>query len=374
MARVYKNKNNQNWYFTIELPKENGKRKRINRVGGKTKKEALEKLRKFQNELSEYGEIKKESELTVDEYIDYFKANYMEINLKPSTLRNKTFLIDKHIRSEIGCYKLKAITPNLLNSVIVKKVKGGYSKNYVATILNYIKLMFRYSVHPAGFIKNDPAIYLELPRIEEEPKKRIYLTQKEISLIRKEFMKKESYQIVFEIGYHTGMRIGEILGLKWSCIDFTKSTIRVDKALSYIGKGQYELTSPKSKSSIRTIKIGKTLVNILKQKRKIRLENKFKYGKFYEDNDFVCTKKEGTLIGINTIKSFCGSIKKRTNINFSFHKIRHTHATLLIEAGANMKSVQDRLGHNQISVTMDTYAHVTNKMSDETIELFEKII
>jgi len=308
----------------------------------------------------------------MNEYIDYFKKNYMEINLKASTYRNKTFLIDKHIRSEIGSYKLKTITPNLLNGVIVKKVKEGYSKKYIASILNYIKLMFRYSVHPSGFLKNDPAILLTLPRIEEKQQERIHLTHDEINLIYSEF-KKSEYKVVFEIGYHTGMRIGEVLALQWSYVDLKKGEIRVEKSLSYIEKGEYELTSPKSKSSIRTIKIGKKLIKLLKEKRNNQIEDKFKYGRFYNQNDFVCTRKGGEQLVLATIKSFCTKIKKNYNINFSFHKIRHTHATMLIEAGANIKDVQARLGHNQISVTMDTYAHVTEKMSNETVELFEKI-
>lgn len=89
---------------------------------------------------------------------------------------------------------------------------------------------------------------------------------------------------------------------------------------------------------------------------------------------FVCTKQYGNLVTPETIRYCSRIINSELMIQFNFHALRHTHATMLIESGANMKDVQRRLGHSRLATTMDTYSHVTEKMSRETVDLFEKAV
>lgn len=90
-------------------------------------------------------------------------------------------------------------------------------------------------------------------------------------------------------------------------------------------------------------------------------------------SSFVCTKENGDQITTDSIKYLSRVVNYELAIKFNFHSFRHTHATMLIEAGANMKDVQQRLGHSKLATTMDTYAHVTTKMSKNTVDIFEKI-
>ncbi|MBT2158159.1 tyrosine-type recombinase/integrase [Clostridioides difficile] len=105
-------------------------------------------------------------------------------------------------------------------------------------------------------------------------------------------------------------------------------------------KGDIELATPKSSSSYRTITIGDTLVKALKEHKKYQNENKLLFGEFYINNNFVCTKINGSPININSISTMCNGIIKKINTHFTFHSLRHTHATMLLEAGANIKAIQ----------------------------------
>ena len=92
------------------------------------------------------------------------------------------------------------------------------------------------------------------------------------------------------------------------------------------------------------------------------------------DYDFVCLKENGDLLTTNSIKYLSRVVNYELNIQFKFHSLRHTHATMLLEAGANIKDIQERLGHSTSSITMDVYSHVTNNMSNNSVNIFENII
>ena len=360
------------WYFVLDAPKENGKRKQIRRTGFKTKRAAEQKYRQFKQEIEESGTFKIVSDISFNDYLDYFIKNYMEVNLKESTVQNKLFLIEKHIRPVLKNYKLREITPAIINEIINNKVKEGYKKKYISSIFTYIKLIFRYSVFPSEFLKKNPAEHLKMPKIEDVSNAEKSITMDNLNKLIK-LWKNTKFNIVYTIGLHTGMRLGEIIALEWDNIDLNKGVITVNKNAVTLGS-EVKLSSPKTQSSIRTINIGKTLILELKKWRVGQIEQKFKRGKFYIQSNFVCTYSDGRWIKPNSIKSNGTALKKKYGIKFNFHMLRHTHATMLIENGANMKDVQERLGHYKYSTTMDTYAHVTKKMSDETIEIFEKVI
>ena len=129
----------------------------------------------------------------------------------------------------------------------------------------------------------------------------------------------------------------------------------------------------------------------MKKNKKWQVENQLKYGEhythYYVDDDnritndtaieqvqFVCTKGNGELVSPDSIKYCSRVINYELMIQFNFHALRHTHATLLIENGANMKDVQERLGHSKLATTMDTYTHVTENMSKRTVDIFEKAV
>lgn len=370
-------KRGKKWYYYFDAGIVNGKRKKIERVGGDTKAEALKALREALNEFERAGSIVDESNISVADYFDYWYENYVLLNCKYNTQQYYRGIIENHIKPSLGIYKLKSLNPATLQKFINSKYINGYSKNSLKSFMGVLSKGLRMAVYPYQFIKENPMQYVQLPKIEEKKNDKNDLkiiTMEEFNKIIERFPEGSSFYIPCQIAFHTGMRAGEVCGLTWDCVDLKEKVIKVEKTLIGKGKGVWELEFPKTKSSNRTIAIGDTLVNILKKHKKSQIENKLRYGKYYKDSNFVCTKENGELVTPNSLKYLSKVVNYELGIDFNFHSFRHTHATMLLEAGANIKDIQERLGHSRLSTTMDTYSHVTRKMKLDTVNIFESII
>lgn len=369
-------KRGDTWYYYFDVGKVNGKRKKIERKGGRTKKEALEALRKALNEYEKCGTIVEESNISVADYFDYWYKEYVLINCKYNTQQNYRRIIDKHIKPALGLYKLKALSPAKLQEFLNKKYLEGYTKNSVSGFYGVLSGALRMAVYPYQLIKENPMQYVSIPKYEEKKKDKKdlkILTLEDFKRIIERFPEGSTFYIPVQIGFHTGMRAAEVCGLTWDCVDLKNKIIKVEKILIKKNR-EWVFGTPKTRSSQREILIGDTLVEILKKHRKRQMENKLKYGRYYTDSNFVCTKENGELVTTDALKYLSRVVNYELGINFNFHSLRHTHATMLLEAGANIKDVQERLGHSKISTTMDTYSHVTEKLKQDSVDKFENII
>lgn len=384
--RGYVRKRGDKWYYSFDVGKVNGKRKRYERVGGKTKAEAQRKLAIAMSQYNNTGKKFKTSEISVSDYLDYWLDNYVKINCKYNTLANYKRNIENHIKPELGIYKLKSLDPSTLQEFINRKYLAGFSKNHLANIKTVLSGSMRMAVQPYKFIQSNPMQYVKLPKKINKRKntnKKKILSNAEVNNIFNRFSFGDNLYIPLVIAYHTGLRASEVCALTWDRINENKLT--VDRIL--INKnGNWNFGPPKTKSSNRTIKIGKTLLEILKKHKEKQLEFKEHGGIYYKKYaekkgaiiqapgslKFICTKQDGTLLTPNSLKYLSRVVNYELNIDFNFHALRHTHATMLIENGANIKAVQSRLGHARISTTMNTYAHVTEKMTNEVVDLLEE--
>ncbi|HBG8547956.1 TPA: site-specific integrase [Clostridioides difficile] len=370
-------KRGKKWYYYFELAIVEGKRKKIERVGGDTKKEAQTALRIALSEYEDCGNVFDENNISVSDFLDFWYKEYVMLNCKFQTQNNYKRAIENHIKPNLGRYKLKLITPLIIQKFLNDKSKENYSSGTIRVIKGVLNNSFKMAVYPYKFIKENPMFYTKVPKnaIENKENNKLkIITLDEFNTIIKKYNKEHYMNIVLNIGFSTGMRAGEVLGLRWEDIDLKNKIIKVRHTLIDKGNGIFELTTPKTDSSVRDIQIGDSLIKSLKEKKIEQKELKLKYGQWYFDSDWVCTKKNGSQITLHSLKNISRTINRDLGIDFNFHSLRHTHATMLLEAGANIKDIQKRLGHNKIATTMDTYSHVTNKMKTETVNIFEGII
>jgi ATP-dependent helicase/nuclease subunit A len=218
--------------------------------------------------------------------------------------------------------------------------------------------------------------YVSMPKYNDPKKDKDDL--KVISLecfskIINRFPQGSSFYVPLQIAFNTGMRAAEVCGLTWDCVDLNSKTITVEKILLKQGK-EWVFGTPKTQSSNRTILIGNTLAAILKHHKKFQMENKLKYEQYYTDSNFVCTKENGELVTTDSLKYLSRIVNYELQIPFNFHSLRHTHATMLLESGGNIKEIQHRLGHSKLATTMDTYSHITNKLRQESVDILESIM
>lgn len=365
-------KRGKTWEYSFELGKINGKRKRESAGGFLTKKEAEKALRDALSGF-ENGEIIKSENISFHDFLDLYYKDYVCIHNKHNT-QISFITISNKLKKHLGKYKLSSITPSICQNFINELHRERKSPNTIKLQLTYLRMIFNYAVHPLNFIKSNPAKKLKIPKSDYNKKIKTISIDEFNTIINKVNPHLIKYKLALIISFHTGMRESEIIGLTWDRINFEEKTIQVDRKLIIKNKEKV-FETPKSKSSIRKIKIGKTLIDILITEKKRQEQLKKEYSEFYYNQaDFVCCNDLGEPIAQPSLISYCIELKKRTGIEFNFHLLRHTHATMLIEAGANPVEVSKRLGHSNTSITLNIYSHSTAKMEQDTVNIFENTI
>lgn len=364
------------WYYYFDLGKVDGKRNKIEKKGGRTKKEAEAALRKSLHEFDSCGSVINESDISIADYFDYWYKEYVLINCKYNTQQNYKRIINNHIKPALGIYKLKSLTPAVLQEFLNKKYRNGFTKNTLSGFYGVLSGALKMSVYPYQLIKENPMHYVSMPKYNDTKKDKEGLkviSLEDFNKIINRFPQGSSFYIPLQIAFNTGMRAAEVCGLTWDCVDLNRKTITVKKILIKQGR-EWTFGTPKTQSSNRTILIGKTLVSILKKHKKFQIENKLKYEQYYTENNFVCTKENGQSVTTDSLKYLSRIVNYELQISFNFHSLRHTHATMLLEAGANIKDIQCRLGHSKLSTTMDTYSHITDKLRQDSVDILESVI
>jgi integrase len=166
----------------------------------------------------------------------------------------------------------------------------------------------------------------------------------------------------------TGMRRGEVLGLRWSDIDFAAGSLAVRQTLQE-AEGKRTFKEPKTPKSRRVIALPTVALEALRQHRARQAETKLQLGGRYNDHDLVCTQADGSPWWSSGFDRAFRKARKQARVeDVRFHDLRHTHATQLLKAGVHPKVVSERLGHASIGITLDTYSHVMPGMQEEAAE------
>ena len=381
MGAVTTRKRGNKWQYCFEGAKVDGKRKQITKSGFATKREALEAGTKAKAEFDNLGVVFTASEISVSDYCKIYLDNYVSLNCKDSTKFKYERMIHGHIQKDLGKYKLKSLTPAILQNWINGKIKK-FSRGHVKNISTLLSSMLDYAVYPMEFIKINPAKNIIIPK-ENKNKSVKTVSREDYEKILEHFKNHWLYYPLI-IAYHTGMRQGEICGLTWDNIDLKNKIIHVRHNVVEIAPNVWKLGTPKSHSSIRDIYIDDFLAQEL---RKLKLKRSHAHRGVYVTADgvlnhtegkvidFVCVAKNGDFLHADKFISPMDTIRKKLGVkDFRFHNLRHTHATILIENGANIKDVQERLGHSDISTTMNIYCHNTDKVKNQTVDIFTRAL
>ncbi len=405
--------------YNFDVAKIEGKRKRITKSGFKTKAEALKQGTIAYNEYLNTGRKVVSNEMSYSDFLDYWLDNHCKINLKYHTIESYSNIVKTHLKPNLGFYKLSQITKTTLQDFLNKiYVEKAYSKNFLNNIRKVLKCSFNYAVDNE-YVKINSAANLKLPKYDEPPKDVAHIfTTEEINTILNRFKKNHCIYYAFLTAYCTGLRIAEVFALTWDDIDFKNKTISVNKNIlkkNQAGgtKGRHlsgnsttvwYFGTCKTQTSYRTVPIGDTLLKALKEYKEEQQIHKLNYGdtymKHYKKNvinpynnkteikivnayteidvalpevDFVFVKNNGVYEGTDSTKYPFKVIHYELGIPCRFHDFRDTHATRLIESGADIKAVSKRLGHRNIDITYNIYVRVTEKMENETANKFEEI-
>lgn len=385
--RVYKReaKKGVTYTYSIEAGRDaNGKRKRVTKSGFKTAREARAAAQPILNKLL-LGENIIESNITFKEYAEQWRKEHC-IGLKPYTKENITNIIIK-ANKYLGNKKIKDITlydyQQFLNNC-----RKNLSKGTLKTIHGYVKLIFKQAVK-YNIIRTNPALDAIIPKYPMpliNPSD-LFLTKSELEILTsyaQNYNRKNSlyfyYMLMFLI--YTGVRIGEACALLWQDVDFSKKCIHIKSSLFAKNNAKYlRQDTPKTKDSLREIIIDDYLLDILKEWKikqlEIRLKNNTQNKR--DTLDYVFTKyspvkdKELPVLP-SKVRYIFTTINNAKILNKRLHPhlIRHTHCSLLAEAGVPLAIIQERLGHSDDSTTKKIYLHITEKSKANAANIFSE--
>lgn len=379
----YKKKNGTIVYRAsvyLGVDKLTGKKARTT-VTANTKKGIKIKAREAVNAFASNGYTVKDKPTitTYEELVKVWWDSYKN-TVKPNTRQSMDGLVRVHLLPVFGDYKLDKLTTPILQQQVNKWAdkankgeKGAYA-NY--SFLNNInRRILQYGVTMQA-IQHNPARDVIIPRKQQNKEHKVkFFSNQELKqfLDYLDNLDLSSYENLFDyVLYKTllasGCRIGEALALEWSDIDLKKGIISISKTLNRY----QETNTPKSKAGLREIDIDKATVSLLKQYKKRQQVQSWQLG-----------RSEGIVFTPFTTKyAYACLLRKRLQSHFkgagvpdiSFHGFRHTHATIMLYAGIEAKDLQYRLGHSNISMTLNTYVHATKEGAKKAVSIFESAI
>ncbi len=330
----------------------------------KTEKEALEKRRTAMNELVQ-GVLATGPQQTLKQYLEYWLDDVYKISVRLATYRNCAIIVHKHLIPGLGHIKLQKLTTQQIQSFYAKKLKNGTSasriKNIHATLhtaLDHARRIKLVSVNVCSDV--------ELPR--QEKKEKHPLTPEQARLLLQK-VRAHRLEGLLTVALATGMRQGELLGLRWSDVDLDKGTLRVARTVTYLnGYGCVE-GEPKTARSKRNIVLPQFVIETLRRHRVSQLERRLAVGSAWIDRDLVFPDDTGDFVISKTLlRRFHRLLAEIGLPRIRFHDLRHSAATLLLSMGVPAKVVQELLGHSTIGITMDVYSHVLPSMQKDAMD------
>lgn len=347
-------------------------------VYGKTQKEIKQKLKE---KMSEVNASIKNKGITVDDWMVQYLDEYKKNEVKETTYWSYVDLYEKHIKkSDVGLSELQSLTSQQLQKFYNDKKEHDYNPKTI----RHIYVLINSALDKAVQIK---LINENVNRQTVIPKKEAYtakvLSAQEVKKILENARDDKLYPII-ALEIYTGLRKGEIMALKWENISFDQKELYVEGSLCRVVNEvkedgskcyEYRIMEPKTAKSKRVVPLLPGAIEALKMQQKMQEQDKEKYSEIYNDQGLVFARCDGTFLSQRAFMDKYHAFLRCYGVSdVRFHDLRHTFATLLLEAGESPKAIQELLGHSTYSTTMDIYAHVTKKGKVNAIKKLDTLV
>lgn len=361
---IYYRNSDKKWVGSVTLGK--GKRKVIY---GKTRKEVQEKLKIVLHDQQQ-GTLVTAQPQTVAHFLTDWLENTHRRRLRPRTYERYREALYLHIIPSLGHIQLQKLTAQQVQAFYTRKADEGLAP---ATIIYYHSVLHN-ALDTAvkwGLVVRNVCDLVAPPRKDRFEIQPLTMEQMQHLLAT---LRGHKWEALFTLAMATGMRRGELLGLKWQDINFEAGRLQVRRVLSRVPTHMparehvYVEAEPKTQKSRRSVMIAPFALEALKRHRVSQLEAKVKAGECWQEHDYVFCTLQGRHLGPNHVVVEFKKLLTRAGLpNIRFHDLRHSAATLLLSLGIHPKVVQELLGHTQISITMDVYSHVLPGMQQDAM-------
>ena len=315
--------------------------------------------------IDQHSDLDQATDMLVDAWFDYW-IGIKKQTVRPNTVRNYSERYERNIKSVIGNKLLTDVKPIHCQKIFSDMADEGYKTTAIYQTRIALYNMFEFARENDVLITNPCKKSLKSDMGKPSDKKEALTID-----VQKKFLDAVvgySYENQYRFVLQTGLRTGELIGLKWNDIDFENRTMKIERTMEYRYKvGEWRVGPPKSKSGYRTIPLTDEAIRILENQRS---KNKSLKLVPIEWKDIVFLCRKGTPVKNSTYDTGLFKYCDRVGIpRFSMHVLRHTFATRCIEGGMKPKTLQKILGHSNIGITMNLYVHITEDEKHREIDL-----
>jgi Site-specific recombinase XerD len=369
------------WEYRIRyLDRKTGKYREKSKGGFDTKKAAQLAAAEEELAIERHGFAENGNE-TVKTYFEEWLEVYKKPNVKPITYSVQERNVRLNILPQWGNYRLKDITRSEYQKWI-NELRKKYSEGTVRRIHSIFSSAMNDAVYEFQILRDNPIQKIKIPKQTDRTDELKYFTKEQLATFlnackpvkNAKYQHSIQYYALFTLLARTGLRIGEALALTWD--DLIGDRINVNKTLVYPLNSTPYLSTPKSKTSIRQVTLDATTLALLKRHRINQKEVILRYENYKPSKDnLMFHQQDGRWLRTNVVREYMKEVCKRVGLpQLSPHALRHTHAVHLLESGANIKYVSERLGHASVKITADTYLHVTKKIEQDALDLYASYI
>ncbi|MFC5773723.1 tyrosine-type recombinase/integrase [Ectobacillus antri] len=372
--RKYKKGGKDAWSYRIRYKDPfTGEFKEKTKRGFTSKKEASLAAAEEELKLANKDEVE-----NVPVSLEHFLYDWLSL-YKKSNVRKNTFQLHQrniatHILPHFKKVMLKDIKPIMYQKFIHKLAAKGYSKRTIEIIHSTMNNAMKKAIQ-LNKLKSNPCEHVVIPNVSKNTEELKYMRTEDIPrFLQAAYQYNYVYYIFFKGLLNTGMRKGEAAALQWKDIDLKEQQIHINKTLDFSAKTREDLFGDtKTFTSKRTISIPKSFTDDLLKHKRWQNENKLALQDLYKhDLDLVFAKADGDFLPKSTLFNAFSRILVRAELpHLDIHSLRHTHAVLLMESGANMKYIQTRLGHKDMQTTANIYSHISKKINQDSINQFD---
>jgi len=365
------------WEVCIDIgtdPQSGKRRRHFESIRG-SKRGAQKRLAELMVSIDK-GSYVRPKRLTVAQYLEQWLQGYVVTNTAPRTRERYEEIVRVHLIPALGSLQLSALQPEHIERYYANALesgrrdgKGGLSALTVHKHHRVLYEALKHGVKHSILVRN-PAQAADPPNPSNKELTMIGLEKVRLLL---DAAKGTLYYAAFFTAVYTGLRRGELLGLRWCDVDLDLATLSVVQTLQQLRGGEYIFRPPKSRRGRRQIALSPSLAIMLRQHR-ARQEDAQKFlGKRPAPTDLVFSHADGTPVRPDSITRAFKAIAQSLGLDgVRLHDLRHAHATLMLQQGVHPKIVQERLGHSSVATTLDIYSHVLPGLQEAAARRFEE--
>jgi integrase len=334
-----------------------------------TQRECIDWVRKNLNQISD-GLSYASTQLTLSEYMDGWLTN-KKATRRYATWLHYDWLVKRYINPDLGIIKLKDLRADHIQGLINDLLKSRAGIYTVRKIRDVLHCALELAVRQEVLIRNPVDLVDPPPKPHKEM---TILTESQVSQLLVA-AKSHRLEALLHLTITTGVRESEVLALKWSDLDWTKGTLKVERQLERPRGEGVQFSAPKTAFGKRSIKLGSKTIELLRRHSKRQQDERIAAGETWKEYDLIFPTSVGTPIDQRSLlRTFKLFLKHAGLPPIRFHDLRHTSASLMLNHDIPVIIVSRRLGHARASITSDVYGHLLPNMQDEAAEMIDDLV